>query len=43
MSAKAAEYARLAAVADQRGYKRGWVSHRYRAIFGVWPRGVSNA
>lgn len=25
-------------VAKEKGYSRGWASHRYREIFGVWPR-----
>jgi superfamily II DNA or RNA helicase len=28
---------RLALIAEDRGYKPGWVAHRYRAQFGVWP------
>lgn len=26
------------AVARERGYRDGWVAHRYRATFGRWPR-----
>jgi DNA repair protein RadD len=29
----------LKEVAEERGFKPGWVSHRYRGIFGVWPKG----
>ena len=32
------ELARLRAVARERGYRDGWVAHRYRATFGRWPR-----
>ena len=35
---KAAEYKRLLAVAAQKGYKPGFASHKYRELFGVWPR-----
>ena len=27
----------LAHIADERGYKPGWVSHKYREKFGAWP------
>jgi len=29
----------LSHLAKQRGYAPGWASHRYRAAFGVWPKG----
>jgi DNA repair protein RadD len=29
----------LASIADQRGYKPGWVAHKYREKFGTWPSG----
>jgi superfamily II DNA or RNA helicase len=35
---KAREYLRLVAVATGKGFKPGFVSHQYRAVFGVWPR-----
>ncbi|MHB1176525.1 MAG: DEAD/DEAH box helicase [Sulfuriferula sp.] len=35
---KQAVYSGLAFIADQHGYKAGWVSNQYRAYFGVWPR-----
>ena len=31
-------YAGLLWVAESKGYKHGWVSHKFRAIFGKWPR-----
>jgi len=31
-------YSQLFAIQKQRGYSRGWVAHKYRAIFKVWPR-----
>lgn len=34
-------YAMLTTLAARRGYSQGWVSHKYRKIFGVWPRNVS--
>jgi superfamily II DNA or RNA helicase len=33
-------YAELLAHAKERGYKDGWVSHKYRAKFQVWPNGL---
>jgi superfamily II DNA or RNA helicase len=37
---KVSEWQRLEAIRKQKGYSRFWTSHRYRAKFGVWPRGV---
>jgi superfamily II DNA or RNA helicase len=37
---KQSVYAMLHTFAMRRGYATGWVSHKYREIFGVWPRGV---
>jgi superfamily II DNA or RNA helicase len=28
----------LVCIADERGYQHGWVAHKYREKFGVWPR-----
>jgi len=36
---KRAAYERLLATARQRGFAEGWASHRYRELFGCWPRG----
>lgn len=36
---KKAVFEHLAEVAQARGFKAGWASHRYRNIFGCWPRG----
>jgi len=33
-------YSELLAIAQQRGYKRGWVAHQYRKKLGTWPRGL---
>ena len=33
-------YSQLLHVARARGYSPGWVSHKYREMFGVWPRGM---
>jgi superfamily II DNA or RNA helicase len=35
---KAAEFLRLCRVAEAKGFKKGFVSHQYRNVFGVWPR-----
>ena len=39
---KASVFERLAGVAKRRGYAPGWASHKYRATFGVWPKGFVN-
>lgn len=33
-------FSQLIFVARKRGYSSGWVSHKYREMFGVWPRGM---
>jgi DNA repair protein RadD len=30
-------HAMLAGIADERGYQRGWIAHKYREKFGTWP------
>jgi hypothetical protein len=35
--AKVLTYAGLISIARERGYKIGWASVKYRAIYGVWP------
>ena len=30
-------YAGLLSIARERGYKAGWVAHKYRAIYNEWP------
>lgn len=35
-------FAYLKSIADRKGYKDGWVSHQYRSVFGVWPRGITS-
>lgn len=40
MEEKRAVYEGLAAIAQSKGFSKGWISHRYRGIFGVWPRGL---
>ena len=32
-------FERLTQLADARGFKPGWASHRFRELFGCWPRG----
>lgn len=34
-------YSQLLHVANERGYSVGWVSHKYKDMFGVWPRGLN--
>ena len=34
-------YSQLMWIAGDKGYKRGWVSHKYREKFGVWPKGMN--
>jgi len=33
-------YSQLLHVASARGYRPGWAANQYRAMFGVWPRGL---
>lgn len=33
-------YSMLLHIADERGYSGGWVAHKFREKFGVWPRGL---
>ena len=33
-------YSGLLGIAKERGYSDGWVAHKYRAKFTVWPRGL---
>jgi len=40
MDEKAETMRSLRIRASEKGYKKGWASHRYRAAFGVWPKGV---
>lgn len=35
-------YSELFRMAEERGYKSGWVANQYRNIFGVWPRGMED-
>jgi hypothetical protein len=35
-------FSQLTWVATERGYSDGWKAHKYRAIFGVWPRGMKD-
>lgn len=33
-------YSQLLTIRRERGYKKGWVAHQYRSLFGCWPRGL---
>lgn len=33
-------YSELLAIKSARGYNDGWLNHKYRAYFGVWPKGM---
>jgi superfamily II DNA or RNA helicase len=35
-------YSQLLAIALSRGYAKGWVSHKFREKFGVWPKGLKH-
>ena len=37
---KQAFYSMLYSHARERGYKPGWISHKYKDKFGVWPQGM---
>jgi superfamily II DNA or RNA helicase len=37
---KQSTYSQLLAIAKTRSYSDGWVSHKYREIYGVWPRSL---
>ena len=39
---KQAWYSMLRSYATDKGYSDGWVSHKYRAKFDVWPKGMIN-
>lgn len=36
-------YSQLLAVKSIKGYTDGWVAHKYKAMFGVWPRGMQES
>lgn len=39
---KQAVYAQLRFVCKQYGYKEGWIAHKFRERFEVWPRGLED-
>jgi DNA repair protein RadD len=39
---KIAFYRELKWIAQQRGYKSGWVAHKFRGRFGDWPKGLDH-
>ena len=40
MQDKQAMYSELLSVARAKGYSDGWIAHKYKSKFGVWPRGM---
>jgi DNA repair protein RadD len=34
-------YSQLCHIVNERGYSAGWAAHKYKARFGVWPRGLA--
>jgi DNA repair protein RadD len=42
MQLKQDTYSQLVEAARMYSYSRGWVSHSYKEIFGVWPRGLTD-
>ena len=39
--ARHSTYAGLRGYAERRGYKNGWISNKFKEIFGCWPNGES--
>lgn len=39
---KQAFYSQLISIAEAKGYRDGWIAHKYREYFGVWPRGLDD-
>jgi superfamily II DNA or RNA helicase len=39
---KQAFYSQLIAIAASKGYREGWISHKYKQYFGVWPRSLQD-
>jgi superfamily II DNA or RNA helicase len=39
-ASKQVVYSQLLFIAQKRRYSQGWASHKFRKIFGVWPRGL---
>jgi len=35
-------FSQLIAIAEEKGYRKGWISHKYREYFGVWPCGLES-
>lgn len=35
-------YSELFHIANEHGYKQGWIANKYREIFGVWPKGLKD-
>jgi superfamily II DNA or RNA helicase len=39
---KQAFYSQLVSIAETKGYRDGWIAHKYKEYFGVWPRGLED-
>lgn len=39
---KQAFYSQLISIAETKGYREGWIAHKYREYFGVWPYGLED-
>lgn len=42
MAEKQDSYSQLLHIQRQRGHSSGWVAHKYKALYGVWPRGLQD-
>ena len=43
MADKQKVFSELLAIKSSRGYSDGWVSHKFKAYFGCWPKGLMRA
>ncbi len=39
MEQKRSVFEHLTGIAEAKGFKPGWASHRFREMFGHWPKG----
>lgn len=42
MQNKRESYAMLLQIQKSKGYSKGWLSHKYRALYNCWPRGMDD-